>query len=158
MEIIRRPVPHTATALADAGVSTVLARIYAARGVCSVRGLDHDFAALPAWAALKGIDTAVARLADAIAHKERLLIVADYDADGATACAVAMRGLTAMGAIVDYLVPNRFEFGYGLTPEIVALAAKRRPGLIITVDNGIASVEGVTAARALGLDGLITDH
>jgi len=158
MEIVRRPVPYTAAALADAGVSSVLARVYAARGVCSAKELDHDFTALPSWVELKGIDAAVARLADAIARKERLLIVADYDADGATACAVGVRGLTAMGAIVDYLVPNRFEFGYGLTPEIVALAAKRRPGLIITVDNGIASVEGVTAARALGIDVLVTDH
>jgi single-stranded-DNA-specific exonuclease len=87
-----------------------------------------------------------------------MLIVADYDADGATACAVGVRGLRAMGARVDFLVPNRFEFGYGLTPEIVALAATRQPTLIITVDNGIASVEGVAAAHDQGIDVLITDH
>src|SRR5437667_370772 len=99
-----------------------------------------------------------ARLAAAIERHERLLIVADYDADGATACAVGVRGLRAMGARVDYLVPNRFEFGYGLTPEIVALAAQREPAMIITVDNGIASVDGVAAARARGIEVLITDH
>jgi single-stranded-DNA-specific exonuclease len=94
----------------------------------------------------------------AVDRRERLLIVADYDADGATACAVGVLGLRAMGAHVDFLVPNRFEFGYGLTPEIVALAAERQPALIITVDNGIASVEGVAAARSRGIEVLITDH
>src|SRR5439155_10692859 len=98
------------------------------------------------------------RLADAIERREKILIVADYDADGATACAVGMRGLAAMGAVVDFLVPNRFEYGYGLTPEIVADAALREPRLIITVDNGIASHDGVTAAHAHGIEVLITDH
>src|SRR4029077_2761562 len=103
-------------------------------------------------------DAASVRLAEAIERRERVLIVADYDADGATACAVGVRGLGAMGAHVEFLVPNRFEFGYGLTPEIVALAAQREPALIITVDNGIASVDGVAAARSRGIDVLITDH
>ena len=98
-------------------------------------------------------------LADAIAAQQRLLIVADYDSDGATACAVGIRALREFGASVDYLVPNRFEYGYGLTPEIVALAhAIKRPDILITVDNGIASVEGVAAANALGMRVLITDH
>ncbi|HEX5539778.1 MAG TPA: single-stranded-DNA-specific exonuclease RecJ, partial [Methylophilaceae bacterium] len=99
-----------------------------------------------------------ALLADAIALGKSLLVIGDYDADGATASAVAVRGLRSMGAQVDYLVPNRFEYGYGLTPEIVALAAQRQPDIIITVDNGIASVDGVQAANALGIAVLITDH
>jgi single-stranded-DNA-specific exonuclease len=135
-----------------------MARVFAARGIGSTAELDNGLAGLPSWKTLKGIDAAAERLAQAIDCSERLLIVADYDADGATACAVGMRGLAAMGAQVDFLVPNRFEFGYGLTPEIVALAASRRPGMIITVDNGIASVDGVAAAQALGIDVLITDH
>jgi single-stranded-DNA-specific exonuclease len=97
-------------------------------------------------------------LADAIAAGQRLLIVADYDADGATACALGMIALQSLGAQVEYLVPNRFEYGYGLTPEIVALAAARRPDFLITVDNGIASIDGVEAARKLGIRVLITDH
>ncbi|HEX8009935.1 MAG TPA: single-stranded-DNA-specific exonuclease RecJ [Casimicrobiaceae bacterium] len=158
MDLVRRAIPECAAALAAAGIAPVLARIYAARGVRSPAELDLGLAGLPSWTALKGIDAAAARLADAIDRRERLLIVADYDADGATACAVGVLGLRAMGAEVDFLVPNRFEFGYGLTPEIVALAAQRRPALIITVDNGIGSVEGVAAARSRGIDVLITDH
>ena len=158
MDIVRRAIPEWAATLAAAGIAPVLARIYAARGVCSPAELDLDFAGLPSWDALKGIDAAAARLVRAIDRGERVLIVADYDADGATACAVGVLGLRAMGARVDFLVPNRFEFGYGLTPEIVALAAERQPGLIITVDNGIASVEGVAAARSRGIEVLITDH
>jgi len=158
MNIFRRAVPESAAGLRAAGISEVLSRVYAARGVCSVDELDCSFSVLPSWTALKGSEGSAVRLADAIARGERMLIVADYDADGATACAVGMRGLTAMGALVDFLVPNRFEFGYGLTPEIVALAAERQPALIITVDNGIASVDGVAAAQARGIDVLITDH
>ena len=150
--------PDAASALAGAGLTPVLSRIYAARGVLSVAELSDDLSLLPSWQSLKGIEPAARRLANAIEREERLLIVADYDADGATACAVGLRGLAALGAKVDYLVPNRFEFGYGLTPEIVALAAERVPRVIITVDNGIASVEGVAAAHARGIDVLITDH
>ena len=147
MEIARRPVPGAAKLLGAAGVEPVMARVFAARGIASTAELDNDLTGLPPWQALKGIDAAAERLAQAIERGERLLIVADYDADGATACAVGMRGLAAMGAMVEFLVPNRFEFGYGLTPEIVTLAAARRPRLIITVDNGIASVEGVATAQ-----------
>jgi single-stranded-DNA-specific exonuclease len=105
-----------------------------------------------------GIDRAAALLADAIAARKRLLIVADYDCDGATACAVGVRALRAFGAECSWLVPNRFRTGYGLSPEVVALAAPHRPDVIITVDNGIASVEGVEAARTLGIEVIITDH
>jgi single-stranded-DNA-specific exonuclease len=158
MEIARRPVPAAAQTLAGAGVHPVLARVFASRGVASAAELDLDLAALPSFATLKGIDAAAVRLADAIIGGERIVIVADYDADGATACAVAVRGLAAMGAVVDFLVPNRFEYGYGLTPEIVAEAAAMRPRLVVTVDNGIASHDGVAAAAARGIEVLITDH
>lgn len=158
MIISRRSVHESVAELRANGISEILARVYAARGIRSAEELDCSFAALPPWGAMKGIESAAGRLSDAIERGERMLIVADYDADGATACAVGIRGLTAMGGAVDYLVPNRFEFGYGLTPEIVALAAERQPALIITVDNGIGSVDGVAAARARGIDVLITDH
>ena len=156
--IVRRVVPPGFEALAEGGVDPVLARIFAARGVRSPAELDYGLAALPPWSALRGIDAAAQRLHRAIAARERILIVADYDADGATACAVGVRGLRAMGADVDFLVPNRFEYGYGLTPEIVLLAQSRRPHLLVTVDNGIASIEGVAAAAAAGIDVLVTDH
>jgi single-stranded-DNA-specific exonuclease len=156
--IVRRAVPDAARVLIEAGVAPVLARIYAARGVERVDELDHTLARLPAPASLKGIDAAAARLAGAIANRERIVIVGDYDADGATACAVGVIGLRALGADVDFVVPNRFEFGYGLTPEIVALAAQRAPRLLVTVDNGISSHEGVAEAAARGIDVLITDH
>src|SRR5437773_4474805 len=156
--IIRRVVPANVDALLGAGIPSVLARVYAARGIESIRELEHGLDALPSFASLAGIDTAVDRLARAVAARERIVIVADYDADGATACAVGMLGLRALGADVDFIVPNRFEFGYGLTPEIVALAAERAPRLLVTVDNGIGSVDGVAAAKARGIDVLINDH
>src|SRR5687767_11522949 len=156
--ISRRTVPSVSSALVAAGVDPVLARLYAARGVNSHGELDCGLAALPPFASLRNIGAAASRLADAIARSERIVIVADYDADGATACAVGVRGLRAFGADVDYLVPNRFEFGYGLTPEIVELARSKSPQLIVTVDNGIASHEGVAAAVAAGIDVLVTDH
>ena len=156
--IVRRPVPELHNALAAAGIAPVLARVYAARGIVDAAELDHSLQALPDFGRLANIDAAAERLARAIAAQERIVIVGDYDADGATACAVGVRGLRAMGARVDFLVPNRFEFGYGLTPEIVAVAARNAPRLIVTVDNGIASVEGVRAAAAAGIDVLITDH
>jgi single-stranded-DNA-specific exonuclease len=145
-------------ALVNAGVHPVLARVYAGRRIRSASELDGDVRRLLPPASLARCEEAAALLADAIAAGKRLLIVADYDADGATACAVGVRALRAMGAQVDYLVPNRFELGYGLTPELAELAAARRPDLLITVDNGIASVEGVARARALGMETLITDH
>ena len=145
-------------ALIAAGLHPVLARVYAARRIRSAAELDDDFKRLLPPASLTHCERAAALLADAIAAGKKLLIVADYDADGATACAVGMRALRQMGANVEYLVPNRFDLGYGLTPELVDIAAQRRPDLIITVDNGIASVEGVDRARALGIATLITDH
>jgi single-stranded-DNA-specific exonuclease len=156
--IVRRPIADSQPSLIAAGVSPVLARIYAARGVVDVAELDHSLAALPDFQRLANVDAAAERLAQAIDRHERIVIVADYDADGATACAAGVRGLRAMGANVDFLVPNRFEFGYGLTPEIVAVAVRSAPRLLVTVDNGIASVEGVRAAAASGVDVLITDH
>jgi single-stranded-DNA-specific exonuclease len=156
--IIRRVVPANVNALLGAGIPSVLARVYAARGIESIRELEHGLDALPSFASLASIEAAVDRLACAVAARERIVIVADYDADGATACAVGILGLRALGADVDFIVPNRFEFGYGLTPEIVALAAERAPRLLVTVDNGIGSVDGVAAAKARGIDVLITDH
>ena len=156
--IVRRAVPPTAEVLAAAGMPVVLARIYAARGIATLAELDHRFSALPSPEGMKDIGAAAERLSRAIRAREKIVIVADYDADGATACAVGVRGLRALGAHVDFIVPNRFEFGYGLTPEIVALAARMQPRLLVTVDNGIASVDGVAAATASGLDVLITDH
>ena len=158
IDIVRRPVPDAARALAASGMHPVLARVLASRGVASAADLPGELATLPSFATMKDIDAAAARLADAIAAHERIVIVADYDADGATACAVGVRGLAALGANVGFLVPNRFEYGYGLTPEIVAEAARMSPRLLVTVDNGIASHDGVAAAAARGLDVLITDH
>jgi single-stranded-DNA-specific exonuclease len=158
MDIVQRPVPAVADTLAAAGIHPVLARVFAARGITAADELDADLARIPSFTAMKGIGAASARLADAIERGEKILIVADYDADGATACAVGVRGLNALGATVDFIVPNRFEFGYGLTPEIVAEAATRSPRLIVTVDNGIASHDGVAAAAKLGIEVLITDH
>ena len=143
--------------LAD-GLHPVLARVYAGRNIKARADLDYEAARMLSPALLARCEEAGAFLADAIAKEKKLLIVADYDADGATACAVGMRALRAMGAKVDYLVPNRIELGYGLTPELVDIAAKLGPDILITVDNGIASVEGVERARALGIATLITDH
>ncbi|MBI1907586.1 MAG: single-stranded-DNA-specific exonuclease RecJ [Rhodocyclales bacterium] len=144
--------------LIDAGVHPLLAPIYAARGVARPSELDYTLKALLPPAALRGAADAAQLLADAIEADARLLIVADYDCDGATACAVGVRALRAFGADVGYLVPNRFEYGYGLTPAIVELAARMQPDVLITVDNGIASVEGVAAARGYGMATVITDH
>jgi single-stranded-DNA-specific exonuclease len=145
-------------ALVEAGVHPLLARIYAARRIRSSAELRYEVSGLLPPSLLKGIEDAARLLADVIQSGKRLLIVADYDADGATACAVGIRALRAFGAHVEYLVPDRFKLGYGLSPELVELAAQRRPDLLITVDNGIASVEGVARARALGIATLVTDH
>jgi len=154
----RRYAEKDRQALLAAGVHPLLARLYAARRIASPGELRYEPASLHAPSLLKNLGHGAALLADAIAAKKRLLIVADYDADGATACAVGMRALRAFGAQVEYLVPDRFKLGYGLTPELVELAATRTPDLLITVDNGIASVEGVARANALGIVTLITDH
>jgi len=157
--ILEREVPPDAFAkLCASGLHPVLARIYASRGVLEVSQLDTSLAGLLPFDPLINCAAMAALLADAIAAEKRLLIVADYDADGATACAVGMIGLQSFGAKVEYLVPNRFEYGYGLTPEIVQLAATRKPDFLITVDNGIASVEGAAEAAGLGIRVLITDH
>ena len=159
VKITSRPYPEAiANTLADAGLHPVLARIYAARQITRMEQLETRLAGLLPFDTLKNIHAAAQRLADAFARKERILVVADYDADGATACSVALRGLGLLGSNADFLVPNRFEYGYGLTPEIVRLAAKRHPDLIVTVDNGIASVAGVAEAKRLGIEVLITDH
>ncbi len=144
--------------LADAGLSPLLARLYAARGITSIKELKTSLSGIIPPEQLTHSSVMAKLLADAIAQNKKLLVVGDYDADGATATAVAVKGLRSMGAKVDFLVPNRFEYGYGLTPEIVALAATQKPDIIITVDNGIASVEGVDAANQLGIQVLITDH
>jgi len=137
----------------------LLARIYATRGIASAEALDRSLAKLLPFANMLGIEAAVDLLAQALREQQRILIIGDFDADGATSSALGVRALRAMGAAqVDYLVPNRFEYGYGLTPEIVAVAAERQPDLLITVDNGIASIDGVAAARALGMRVLVTDH
>lgn len=150
--------PSVAAALAADGVHPVLARILAARGIKHSSQLECSLKGLIPPERLFNNSRMAKLLADAIAQQKRLLVIGDYDADGATATAVAVRGLRSMGAMIDYLVPNRFEYGYGLTPEIVALAATRQPDVIITVDNGIASVEGVAAATRLGIEALVTDH
>jgi single-stranded-DNA-specific exonuclease len=144
--------------LQRAGVHPLLARLYAARRITSAAQIEQDFSRLLPPAALANAERAARLLADAIGQRKKLLIIADYDADGATACAVGVRALRAMGARVEYLVPNRMELGYGLSPELVDIAAKLAPDLLITVDNGIASVEGVAHARRLGIATLITDH
>jgi single-stranded-DNA-specific exonuclease len=158
-KIIQRPYPaDTAAQLAESGIAPLLARIYAARGIVDAAQLDTDIKHLLPFALLKNAEQMARLLADAIADRKKIVIVADYDADGATACAVAMRGLSALGARVDFIVPNRFEYGYGLTPEIVHLAAKSEPNILLTVDNGIASAEGVAEANRLGMQVLVTDH
>jgi len=157
MRIEARPLPAI---LPDLGnLPPLLTRLYAARGVQSLVELDKGLARLLPYQQLKGIEAAVELLVRALEQGQRMLIVGDFDADGATASTVGMLGLRMLGAAhVDYLVPNRFEYGYGLTPEIVAVALQRQPQLLITVDNGISSVEGVAAAKAAGLMVLVTDH
>ncbi len=141
------------------GLHPVLARIYAGRDVVSSSELDYSLARLLPTAGLAGLNDAVDLLAQALQAEWKILVVADFDADGATSCALALRALRLMGARrTAYLVPNRFQYGYGLTPEIVAVAQESRPDLIVTVDNGISSLDGVRAARAQGMRVLITDH
>ncbi|MFI8375075.1 single-stranded-DNA-specific exonuclease RecJ [Pseudomonas helleri] len=157
MRIESRPLPETLPFLGE--MPTLLTRLYAARGVQSQAELDKSLARLIPYQQLKGIDAAVDLLVVALEKRQRILIVGDFDADGATASTVGMLGLRLLGAAhVDYLVPNRFEYGYGLTPEIVEVALTRTPQLLITVDNGISSVEGVAAAKKAGLSVLVTDH
>src|SRR5690606_32360075 len=157
MRIDPRPLPDILPDLGE--LPPLLTRLYAARGVQSAAELDKALARLIPYQQLAGIDVAVALLVEALEQRQRILIVGDFDADGATASCVGVLGLRLLGiAHVDYLVPNRFDYGYGLTPEIVAVALQRKPDLLITVDNGISSVDGVAAAKAAGLKVLITDH
>ena len=159
MKIAERRAPAAAREkLEQAGLHPLLARLYAARRIGSAAETANRFENLIPPSQLLNCERAAALLAEAIAAGKRLLIVADYDADGATACAVGVRALRQMGAKVDYIVPDRVALGYGLSPELVELAAERGPDLLITVDNGIASLEGVARARKLGIGTLITDH
>jgi single-stranded-DNA-specific exonuclease len=156
--VVRRALPPSPE-LAAGGLPPLLTRVYANRGVRSASELQLSLHDLLPPDTLTGADAAACLLADAMAAGRRLLVIGDFDADGATSTALALGALRALGAAhVDYLVPNRFEYGYGLTPEIVALAARRQPDLIITVDNGIASIDGVLAAREQGIATLVTDH
>ena len=156
---IRRRQADISSALQNAALPEVLKRVYASRGITDPGQLALGLDQLLPPASLEGVTDAAELLADAIEGEARVLIVGDFDADGATSCAMAVSVLQQMGLReVAYLVPNRFEFGYGLTPEIVEMAAAQMPDLIVTVDNGISSVEGVSAAQALGISVLITDH
>lgn len=157
MLIVQRTLPTEIPSFST--TSSVLQRIYAARGIISQQQLDKRLQALLPFNTLTDIDKAVARLESALRSQQRILIIGDFDADGATSSALAVAALRSMGAShVEFLVPNRFEFGYGLTPGIIEVAKKWHPQLIITVDNGIASIEGVDAANAAGIDVLVTDH
>lgn len=158
---VRDVPPRTAWSLEQAGVHPLLARLFAARGITAPEQLDDALAKLIPPTELRGAAEAAALLADTLARRGRIVVVADYDCDGATACAVALRGLRLLGAAPDtlgYVVPDRKLHGYGLTPAIVDLALAQRPALLVTVDNGIASLEGVAHAKARGLQVLVTDH
>ena len=156
-KIVHREVPDNIN-LPDL-IHPVLKRVYASRNIKSSKDLDYSLSSLIPFEELSGISDAVVLLQEMLEQKKRILIVADFDADGATSCALAIRGLTAMGAEdVIYVVPNRFEHGYGLSPEIVNVALDYDPDLIVTVDNGISSICGVEYARKNGVKVLITDH
>jgi single-stranded-DNA-specific exonuclease len=143
----------------SSAIPPTLAAIYAARGIVDDEQLEHELSRLNVPEKFKGLAQASALIADSIERDEHILVIGDFDADGATSSALAVLALRALGALhVDFLVPNRFEYGYGLTPEIVAVATQRNPDLIITVDNGISSIEGVDAANERGIRVLITDH
>ena len=160
MNLLTRDIPpRAAWALEQAGVHPLLAQLFAARGVLNKDDLDDGLAQLLPPSGLLGVQAAASLLADAIASQQRLCIVADYDCDGATACAVAVRGLRLLGAKqVSYIVPDRVVDGYGLTAPIAQRVHDNGADVLITVDNGIASVEGVAQAQALGLKVLVTDH
>lgn len=161
---VLKPRPHHPQAtqqLEQQGVHPLLARLFAARGVRSAKEIQFRWAHMLSPARLYDNQRAAALLADAIEEQRRILIVADYDCDGATACAVGLRALNEMGADVDFLVPDRFKTGYGLSPAIIELALQHpngKPDLIVTVDNGIASIAGVQAAKEVGIEVIITDH
>lgn len=159
--VVRDVPPRAAWALEQAGVHPLLAQLFAGRGVCSKADLDDSLSQLLPPTALHGAPAAAQLLADSIQQRRRIVVVADYDCDGATACAVALRGLAMLGAepgTLHYVVPDRAVHGYGLTPAIVDLALAHRPDVLVTVDNGIASHAGVSHARRHGLAVLVTDH
>ncbi len=154
--IVRRAVSES---LLQDNLPPLLQRIYSSRGVKSVAELERNLEKLDPYRLLSNIEQAVACLIEAIKSRQHIMIIGDYDADGATSTALAVRCLTSFGATkVSYLVPNRFEYGYGLTPEIVEVAAYQKPDLLMTVDNGISSHEGVKKAHEKGIKVLITDH
>lgn len=156
---IKRREADLAKAAFGPDISELLQRVYVARGLYNDSQTQQELRNLESPGSLKGLEAATKLLVAAMQQQQRVLIVGDFDADGATSCAVAVLALRAMGLeFVDFLVPNRFDYGYGLTPEIVKVARGHRPQLIVTVDNGISSIEGVNAARALGIDVLVTDH
>jgi single-stranded-DNA-specific exonuclease len=157
--IVREAPPRSVWALEQAGVHPLLAQLYAARGVASADELDDGLARLLPPASMKGAAQAATLLADAIAAQKKICVVADYDCDGATACAVALRGLRLLGAThVSYIVPDRVIDGYGLTAPIAERVKATGADILVTVDNGIASIEGVARARELGMQVLVTDH
>ncbi len=156
-EIIRRSIPEQSALSED--MPELLRRIYAARGINEEIELERELVNLPAPSEISGTEKAAELLQEHIHGSSRIMIIGDFDADGATSCALAVLALKAMGAEdVTYLVPNRFDFGYGLTPEIVDVALKHSPELIVTVDNGISSISGVEAANQAGVPVLVTDH
>lgn len=159
MKISRRSLHQDSTLAPLAGLNPLLQRIYAYRGITDSQQLERGLSAILSPSGLKGMDEAVALLYSKLQHQQKIIVVGDFDADGASSTALTVLGLRALGAQnVSYLVPDRFKFGYGLSPAIVAEAAKRSPSLIITVDNGISSIEGIEAALQSGIQVLITDH
>ncbi|MCK7595663.1 single-stranded-DNA-specific exonuclease RecJ [Microbulbifer sp. CAU 1566] len=157
--IIRRRPVDLSTGRFTSSTPEILQRVLLGRGVSSDDELDHQLTRLHSPTSMRGVEAAVALLADAVREQHKILIVGDFDADGATSSTLAVLALGALGAgAVDFLVPNRFEFGYGLTPEIVEVAREYHPDLLITVDNGISSIDGVAAAKAAGLKVIVTDH
>ena len=154
----RNSPPRVVWQLEQQGLHPLLARLYAARGIKDKSELDYELKSLIPPTALTNASEAAHLLADAIEAEAKMLIIGDYDCDGATATAVGMRALNSLGADVNFLLPDRFKLGYGLSPEIVDVAAQQSPDLIITVDNGIASLEGVARAQQHGIATLITDH
>ena len=141
------------------GIHPLLAEIYTLRGITNLDEVDYGLSKLFSYEKLKGISTIVSRLENAIINQKKVIIIGDFDVDGATSTVLALKVLKQFGLQnISYLIPNRFEYGYGLSPEIVAAAAIQKPDVIVTVDNGIASLDGVLAAQKLGIEVLITDH
>ncbi|RUM52399.1 MAG: single-stranded-DNA-specific exonuclease RecJ, partial [Marinomonas sp.] len=159
MRIVQRSIDHNLENLFPKTYPKTLACIYQARGVLGPEELEYKLASLAHPKQFFDINNAATILADAIEHEKRIVIVGDFDADGATSTTLGILALTAMGAVEpQYIVPNRFEYGYGLTPEIVTLVQEQEADVLVTVDNGIASIDGVAAAKAAGMQVIVTDH